>query len=304
VTDPEYGDLALEVFLVSWLAFMLFKRCMSWGGTSILCSRRLAGIGLSGLWVAAVAALAVSCASSRRIEGRRGLPKPPVFLSGPAAVLFTNVDEFGAHVLMETRFSPNHVEVVSGELLGRGNKLLFVPESAGSAGKYARAGGDTFIWDVTEGSGYVLNEALQGYAPTTSNVRHTNIVTRSITDHSGAENIAGHRCEQQEAIVESSDGSVAAFRVWRAAELKGFPVRINSTTNTSLSSISLSRIRLQRPANALFQPPDGFTKYGSVEAMMSELTARQQNVVHGAPRATGETERVSGREGGQYRGGR
>jgi hypothetical protein len=54
----------------------------------------------------------------------------------------------------------------------------------------------------------------------------------------------------------------------------------------------------------LFQPPDGFTKYGSVEAMMSELTARQQNVVHGAPRATGETERVSGREGGQYRGGR
>jgi len=267
-------------------------------------AQRLAAVGLSGLCVAVISGLAVSCASSPRLEARRAPLGPPVFLSGPVAVLFTNLDGFGAHALMETRLFPNQVETVSGELLGRGNKLLFVPDSGGPGGKRAGAGKDTFIWDVSESRGYVLDEPLQAYAPTTSGVQCTNIVTRPIAEHSGPEKIDGHHCEQQEVVAESNDGSAATFRVWRAADLKGFPVRIHWKTNAALPRLSFSNIRLQMPAAELFLPPDGFTQYASVESMMSELAARQQNLKHATPRSPGENERAGGRESGPYKGSR
>ncbi len=261
-------------------------------------------MGLSGLCLMVTAVLAGGCASSPRIERRAVAPKPPPFLSGPVSVLLTNVDGFGAHVVMETRVFADRVETVSGKLLGRGNKLLFAPESHVSAGK-SRGGGDaSFIWDVAENSGYVLNEPLQGYAPMISNVRFTNLVVRPRMVHSAPEKVEGHSCEQEEVVVTSSDGSVVTFRVWRAADLKGFPVRINLATNSTPPTLSFSQIHLETPADKLFLPPDGFAKYDSVETMLNELAARQQFLKHGKPQqGTGETQRVGGREGSRYKGG-
>jgi hypothetical protein len=202
-------------------------------------------------------------------------PKVPPFLNGPMAALLTNTGGFSARVVMETRPPSGQPEIVSGELLGRGSKLLFAADPDVSVKKSVRVGGISFIWDVARNNGYLLSEALQGYAPIASNVRFTNVVAGAGMEKSALEKIAGHPCEQAETIVTSSDGSVAAFHIWRAVDLKGFPVQITPATNATAPTVRFSKIRLEVPPGELFLPTDGFTKYENADAMMNELALRQ-----------------------------
>jgi len=229
-------------------------------------------------------------------------PQPPPFVSGPVALLLTNVEGFAGSVVMETRFSSNKVRSRSGELLGRGGKLLFVPEGSASGRRGARAGGFSFVWDVGKNSGYLLSEAMQAYAPIPSGVRFTNIVAKPAASPSPSERIEGHPCERQETVVFSSDGATVELHTWRAADLKGFPVRINWATNSTSCAISFSRLQLQSPPGELFQPPDGFTKYESAEVLMNELLLRQRSGRRGSPGGPGGPEHEGGREGHPPRG--
>jgi hypothetical protein len=198
---------------------------------------------------------------------------------------------------METRPSSNRTPAVSGELLGRGSKLLFVPEGAASGRRGPRRGGFSYVWDVAEGRGYVLNEALQGYAPIASTLRFTNAVAKPGAGGSAPERIEGHLCEQQELVVSSSDGAAAEFRAWRAADLNGFPMRITWATNSTSCVLSFSKLQLEAPPGELLSPPDGFTKYESVEAMMNELLLRQTSGRRRFPGGPGGLEPERGWEG-------
>src|SRR5947208_11103446 len=82
--------------------------------------------------------------------GRGGLPPgPPPFLAGPmGAVLLNNAEGFAAHMTMEIRLPEGHTDVISGELMGRGSKLLFTPQPTGRRGKEMRAARISFVWDV------------------------------------------------------------------------------------------------------------------------------------------------------------
>ncbi len=203
-----------------------------------------------------------------------GFPKAPPFLNGPVAVLFTNFDGFGAHLVMETRSSPKKGGVVSGDLLGRGGKLLFVPDAKSLGPKGARGGGVSFIWDAALNNGYILSEALQAYAPISSTNRFSDMSGQADTPRTKSEKIEGHACEEQTVILGSSDGSSSSFRVWRASDLKGFPLRITLVTDARPFSLELSKVRLEVPKSALFSPPEGFTKYDNAETMMNELYLR------------------------------
>src|SRR6266542_1060163 len=179
-----------------------------------------------------LAILAGGCAEAppegRDGPGRGGLPPgPPPFLSGPmGAALATNADGFVARLTIEIKLPEGHTDVISGELMGQGSKLLFTPQATGSRGKHMRAAKISFIWDVAEGRGYILSEALQGYAPISSRARFTISGSRPSADQSGADKVEGHHCEAQEMTIASSDGSTTALRVWRVAGLKGLPVQI------------------------------------------------------------------------------
>lgn len=84
-------------------------------------------------------------------------------------------------------------------------------------------------------------------------------------------------------------------------DLRRFAVRINSATNSTFLSLNFSSVRLEAPSSELFQPPDGFTKYDSAEALMNELMVRQQNLKRSTTDTTGEPDQVEGREGRRVR---
>jgi len=231
-------------------------------------------------WVLLVALALAGCSHSRPEDHYVGFasavfaPQPPPFLKGPMGLLLTNTDVFSARATM-TGAMPEWPDAISGELLGRGSKLAFafVPEK--KTKKHPGAGGLIFIWDVAQKSGFILSDTLQGYAPISSSVGFSNLTVSP--SPGGPQRIEGHRCQPQQVNVTRADGTVSVLQAWRAADLNGFPVRMTSAANP-LVTVNISQIRLGPPSADLFAPPDSFTKYASAEAMMTEMTIREQHL--------------------------
>jgi len=242
--------------------------------------RRLTGSRWPGLCLLLLAVLAAGCSSSGKRSGTGagvGMrpPKTPVFLNGPMALLLTNAEGFSAHAVLESGAPANGVELAAGELLGQGGKLLFAPGVSRTSTKRSRAEDFAFIWDVAVNRGCVVNDPLQGYAPVSYGRLFTNLAASVGLKAAATENVAGHPCQRVEVTVAANDGSASVFQVWRATDLKGLPVRIAGASDGTLVTLTLSKARLEPLPADLFQPPNGFTKYDSTEAMINELVSRQ-----------------------------
>jgi hypothetical protein len=188
-------------------------------------------------------------------------------------MLLAQTDGFSAHVVQTLGSSVPAGQSIAGELKGKAGKLALTP----ARGQVKSPRGDIgFIWDVTAGRGYVLSEALQGYAPVALSFTPTNVT--SLAASTATEMIDGHACHQEQVAVAMSDGSSVGFRVWRAPDLKRFPIRILNATNSTPFTLNFSNIRLAAPPDDEFVPPNGFTRYSSAEAMMTELIVRQHNL--------------------------
>jgi hypothetical protein len=234
-------------------------------------------------WLAAVllvaSALATGCGGGKRSRTDwvvlRNSATPPAFLTGPSALLLTNLDGFTAHATLETSSIPKPAHPVEGELFGRGERLLFTPEGGSEV---------AYIWDVPARSGFVLDAPVQGFAPVASDFRVTNIAMTPLAPASAN----GHSCSQVTMTMACDDGSIARFHIWRAVDLNGFPVRIQSAGGGAPFTLDLTRIRMETPPADVFQPPSDFTRYAGPDALMSERFARehpirQEEILPGPP---------------------
>jgi hypothetical protein len=245
---------------------------------------RLACIRTFGPGFLLIAALAAGCASSSTKADRAGgfqvVPTPvtPLFLNGPMALLLTNADGFRARIVFESGAPSQATQPTAGELMVRGSKLLFAPEPRKVARKQPRSEDSAFVWDVNENRGYVLSEPLQAYAPISSSRQFTNVTASAALNNASPEKVAGHSCQATEVTVTASDGVATVFRVWRAMDLKGLPLRIQCPSGGVPLTLTLSKVRLEAVPNDLFVLPNGFTRYESPEAMMTEMALRRVNL--------------------------
>jgi hypothetical protein len=244
----------------------------------------LTGMLMLGICAVLTAMLASGCGGSGKKSSHTGAlagirpPKPPTFLIGPMALLLTNVDGFSARVVLESGAAASGVELANGQLLSQGGKLLFAPGVLKSNPKGAKAEAYAYIWDAADNRGLVLNDPLQGYAPLSYSRHFTNLAASATLKTAPTENIGGHPCQQSEVIVAGDDGSASAFRVWRAADLKGIPVRISGASDGVAVTLTLTKVRLEILPADLFQPPTGFAKFDNVEVMVNEMGSRQQKL--------------------------
>jgi hypothetical protein len=263
---------------------------------------RVDRVQLLGPCLSLLTALAVGCAHSEKNLERAGsfevlpAPVPPLFLNGPMALLLTNADGFRARVVLESGAPAQAAPMVAGELLVRGGQLLFAPDPSGAPKKQARVQDSAFIWDVSGNHGYVLNDPLQGYAPVSSSRQYTNIAAGAALGNAAPERIAGHPCLGTEVTVTASDGATTFFQVWRARDLNALPLRITCPSNGLPVTLTLSKVRLETVPEDLFLPPNGFTKYDSVEALMTELALRGMNLGRKPIYPIEDTETTGGRE--------
>jgi hypothetical protein len=220
-------------------------------------------------------ATAFFCGCASRHAGpvyRAGDEVPPGFLTGPVAMVLTNLGGFSAHVISTITAPDEPPQTRSGELLGREGVLLFQPTLALKGKRKQTEGGLFFIWDEKMHSGYVMSEALQAYAPISPLV--VRAARLNFTQEGVQEEIDGHPCHRREALVELDDGRKERMTLWEADDDKHFPVRIEAMKGIERMTLNFSEVRLEYPAQELFLPPDGFTSYASATAMMNELIVR------------------------------
>lgn len=255
----------------------------------------------AGAWLA-VAALFAGCTHSHLAEDRRSAAErllaaqPPTFLTGPMSVLLTNSASYSARVQIDTT-SP--LTTVQGTLLGSHDKLVFARDPGKATKKSTAGGGFSFIWDVPDNSGTVISEALQGYAPADGGVRYTSVLTQpdSVNSTPSSDSIDGHPCRREQASVTASDGSIVVFRVWRATDLKGLPLRIESMSAPGSYTITFSKVRLEQLSADLFNLGDGYKRYSNPDTMLNEITVRQQNVRKKEPETPDVSPETPGTQG-------
>jgi hypothetical protein len=201
-----------------------------------------------------------------------GDENPPDFLVGPITMVLTNLNGFSAHVTSTITTTDAPPQIVSGELLGREGRLIYQPTLALKGKRKRTEGGLFFIWDENRHSGFVLSEALQGYAP----IKPTIVADGQlkIIKDGIQEDVNGHPCHRCEADVPLRGGLAVRLILWRADDANHFPVRIEAVDGPDRMTLNFSDIRLEYPAQELFLPPDGFTPYATSVSLMNELIVR------------------------------
>jgi hypothetical protein len=205
---------------------------------------------------------------------RAGDEQMPEFLNGPASLLLTNVSGYSARLETDIVRPYGGGRPLAGAFLQRGGRIVFQADQAKT--KKEQASGIIFIWDASLGRGWTVSEALQGYAPSTSSFLATNVQIDAST--SVADIINNIPCHRVEARINRADGSVAAYRVWQADDMRRFPIRIQSDSGGKPMTLTFSDLRMDSPDASLFNPPDGFVKYENPVALMNELILRQTTV--------------------------
>ena len=250
------------------------------------------GLGIL-LWGMMFTLWASGCAHTSHHNGFAGgeaealLPKLISVATGPAAMLLTNGDGFRSEFAMTLEDAVEPPLQLSGRMLVRGGKLRLEAAFGKSKSKSVRAGDFGVIWDTAASQGYVFSEALQGYAPINKAVRFTNLLTQVIAGQT--ERIEGHLVDKANVTVMGSDGQTLIIQLLRAQDLGNLPLRIRSLNRPPSFALALSKIQLVMPAEDLFLPPDGFSKYESEAALINELAARQQSLFGGGREHAGAT---------------
>jgi hypothetical protein len=246
----------------------------------ILPNRACLGLALTAV-VGVAGAFLPGCASEKAAEiphfAANELAAPtPAFLAGPACLLLTNLPPFRAHVHFEQTPGRGPVE---GELFGHHEKLLFARRPLQIEGS-TEALGVAYILDISRGRGWLLSDALQGFAPLTITNSATNLVELPVGPETDVE---GFRCRTSRATVALSEGYSVSFQLSRAEVFKGFPVRITVVSNAIPANLTFTKVRLENPPADLFEPPRGFTVYPSASAMLNECLKRQFKQVYSSP---------------------
>jgi len=84
----------------------------------------------------------------------------------------------------------------------------------------------------------------------------------------GTEKVDKYNCEKVLNTVTAKDGTKTEVTTWEARELKGMPVKVVTTTAEGTATMLFRDISTATPADSLFEPPAGATKYGSMQEMM------------------------------------
>ena len=87
------------------------------------------------------------------------------------------------------------------------------------------------------------------------------------TASAGTETVDGHPCRKEKLTISSKDSKQEGF-VWRATDLKDFPIKIQLSHTNGLAITSYSNVKFDKPDAKLFEPTAEFDKYDSVEQML------------------------------------
>jgi len=129
-----------------------------------------------------------------------------------------------------------------------------------------------------KGAAYQIYPGMQAYVETAVSDNEaggtTNDFKLEMTELA-KETMDGHPCVKAKAVVTSKDGTKYESLVWKATDLKQFPIRIERTEGRMNVIMMFKEINLSKPGPELFDLPTGTTKYDSMQAMLQAVLLKR-----------------------------
>jgi Domain of unknown function (DUF4412) len=105
----------------------------------------------------------------------------------------------------------------------------------------------------------------------------------------GKDTIDGHPCLKSKVVVTDEDGRKFEAVVWKATDLKDFPIQTQMTNDDQTTTTKFTDINRSKPSASMFEPPSDFKRYASMqELMMSNM--QQMMPQGGMPPRSGASE--------------
>jgi len=84
----------------------------------------------------------------------------------------------------------------------------------------------------------------------------------------GSDTVDKHTCKKSKLTFTDKDGKTAEAVVWEATDLKDFPIQYQIVENGQTTTTTFSDIKMDKPDASLFELPESYKKYGSMQAMI------------------------------------
>jgi hypothetical protein len=125
---------------------------------------------------------------------------------------------------------------------------------------------------------YMIYPGLQAYCEIaqTDAVPNPDKMPKIEKQEMGRETLDGHPCVKQQVTVTEEGGKSFTALMWEATDLNGFPIQTVMKTSDGDVTTRFKNIKNEKPAAALFEPPAGFKRHGSMQEMM--MGAMRQNM--------------------------
>ena len=199
--------------------------------------------------------------------------EPPTFLNPDVAGLFGKAN-FSARVEVQKGTAGTRLPQV-GQLFGRDGSLFFMADEP--RGKRGISTGLSALWDGGTQTAYLLNDPLQGYAP----IRNSSTNGPLEIVAAGEEDIGNEHCRKTIMNRRVANDFVPVLVVWRGVAQQDFPLKIQMTNTPGAVTLTFTRVRFEAPPADTFALPNGFKKYESTDAMLSELVRRRTDLLSG-----------------------
>jgi len=97
----------------------------------------------------------------------------------------------------------------------------------------------------------------------------------------GKEIIDGHSCQKNKVTMTDAAGVKTEATTWNAADLKDFPLQIQTLDKGSTVIIKFKDVKFNKPDAKLFEAPSGYKEYKNIQDMMQDMMTKM--IGSGAP---------------------
>jgi len=218
-----------------------------------------------------------SVVSSRAQPG--GPPSPS--FDGAMAKLFGDNAGFSATMELQITQASGEQMTMTGKMAFLEGKDRFemdmsamqgghMPPQAVARMKQMGMGKMTMITRHDKELNYMLYPDMKAYTTMAINESNTPASAyKSEASKLGEETIDGYECVKNKVVVTGPDGVAHESTVWKASDLKQFPVKIQMTSKDGQALVMLFKgVKLEKPDDAQFEPPADFTKYDDMMSLM------------------------------------
>jgi hypothetical protein len=87
--------------------------------------------------------------------------------------------------------------------------------------------------------------------------------------------INGQPATKYKVLLKDEEGKHQEITMWSSGDHKGFPIRIQTQTDTGPTTITFSDVKLGKPDESLLDVPSGIRRHNDVAAIMREKFAAQ-----------------------------